>query len=448
MKTIIIIISKIIIIISIIINKIIISDNLFNNLFLLFNYTKNDLKSSFHSTEISLYKQNKKKFINLNNYKNNTKIKIGIYCHSLSNGGVERNTAILLNYLSKIEQFELYIFNKIKTKNEYKLSEKVKRFIISYEKRILKRYLLKKEINIFIYQLYDEPIIKMLKSIKNLKIIFYIHSCFLYWIYKNNKIIFKKVYNEYKNSKYVISLIPFENDYIFKKWGINSIHIDNFLTYQYEKVIQSNLSSKKILMLGRADDKNKRFDLGIKAMKFIIKEILDSQMIIISDDNNIDNLKNLIKTLYIEKNIKFVGYTSTPEIYFKDASLHIFPSIAEAFPMVLSETKIYGIPNIVLGIDYVSTVKEGVIIIYDEKPETIAKFAIKILKDISFRKKLGKNARRSMKKFNNEILFNLFFRTRDISLISLLYLLKNENYAIPKKRNINFSSFFFLLTIE
>lgn len=158
-------------------------------------------------------------------------------------------------------------------------------------------------------------------------------------------------------------------------------------------------------MLGRADDKNKRFDLGIKAMKFIIKEILDSQMIIISDDNNIDNLKNLIKTLYIEKNIKFVGYTSTPEIYFKDASLHIFPSIAEAFPMVLSETKIYGIPNIVLGIDYVSTVKEGVIIIYDEKPETIAKFAIKILKDISFRKKLGKNARRSMKKFNNEILF-------------------------------------------
>ena len=245
----------------------------------------------------------------------------------------------------------------------------------------------------------------MLKSIKHLKIIFYIHSCFLYWIYKKNKFILKNVYNEFKNAKYVISLIQFENDYIFKKWGINSIHINNFLTYQYEKVIQSNLSSKKILMLGRADDKNKRFDLGIKAMKYIIKEISDSQMIIISDDSNIDNLKQLIKILSLEKNIKFVGYTSTPEIYFKDASLHIFPSIAEAFPMVLSETKIYGIPNIVLGIDYVSTAKEGVIIIYDEKPETIAKFAIKLLKDISYRKKIGKKARRSMKKYNNEILF-------------------------------------------
>ena len=71
-------------------------------------------------------------------------------------------------------------------------------------------------------------------------------------------------------------------------------------------------------------------------------------------------------------NIKFVGYTSTPEIYFKDASLHIFPTIAEAFPMVLSETKIYGIPNILVGIDYVSASKEGVVIVYDDNPKIIA----------------------------------------------------------------------------
>ena len=79
--------------------------------------------------------------------------------------------------------------------------------------------------------------------------------------------------------------------------------------------------------------------------------------------------------------------------------------ISEAFPMVLSETKIYGIPSILLGIDYVSTAKKGNIIIYDDNPEIIGKYAIEILINEKYRKDLGKKVRISMKKFNNEILF-------------------------------------------
>ena len=347
-----------------------------------------------------------KKYINTTNYnKSDYKIKIAIYSHSLSNGGIERNTALLLKYLSKFKIFELYLFNKKKTPNEYKIPINVKRIIINYEKKFLKRILFKNKIDIFIYQLYDVEMLEMLKKLKKIKIIIYIHSCFLYWVYMNDNYILNNIYNEYKSFKYVISLIPFENDYLFKKWGINSIYMDNFLTYEYEKVIPSYLSSNKILMLGRAEDKNKRFDLGIRAMKYIIKEIPKSQMIIISDDKEIDSLKKIIKLLSLEDNIKFVGYTSTPEIYFKDASIHIFPSIAEAFPMVLSETKIYGIPNILLGIDYVSTSKGGVIMIYDENPKTIANISIQILKNDTFRKKLGRDARKSMQKYNNEILY-------------------------------------------
>ena len=69
-------------------------------------------------------------------------------------------------------------------------------------------------------------------------------------------------------------MVPFENDYLLKKWGIDSILMTNFLTYDYNSVIPSTLSSKNILMIGRADDKIKRFDLGIKAMHYIIKEII------------------------------------------------------------------------------------------------------------------------------------------------------------------------------
>ena len=82
----------------------------------------------------------------------------------------------------------------------------------------------------------------------------------------------------YKNAEYSISLVPFENDYLFRKWGVNSILISNFIPYEYNKIIPSDLSCNLILMLGRGDDKTKRFDLGIKAMKHIISEVSQSEM--------------------------------------------------------------------------------------------------------------------------------------------------------------------------
>ena len=368
---------------------------------------------------------------------------------------------------------KIFLFTHKKNNSEYEISKDIKRIIIPYEPIILKKYLLKKKINIFIYQLYSIPMIKMLKSLKNVKIIFYMHSCFLYWVYIQYFNIFRFNYNEYANSDYIISIIPFENDFIFKKWGINSIYMNNFLTYNYDKIIPSDLSSSKILMIGRADDKDKRFELGVHSMKYIIKENSQSQMIIISKDNGLSNLKKIIESLNLGKNIKFTGYTNMPEIYFKNSSLHIFPSISEAFPMVLSETKLYGIPSILIGLDYVSTAKEGNIIIYDDRPEIIGKFAINILNNDEYRKKFGKSARRSMKKFNNEILFKKWVKLilainkgkecyqtfknnyKTLNPKESIYILNNQikllKKRLPKFQNININdilNFSFIIIIK
>ena len=62
----------------------------------------------------------------------------------------------------------------------------------------------------------------MLNKLNKTRTIIYNHSSFLYWIYSNQYHHFNTTYREYTNSKYIVSLIPLENDYIFKKWGINS----------------------------------------------------------------------------------------------------------------------------------------------------------------------------------------------------------------------------------
>ena len=88
----------------------------------------------------------------------------------------------------------------------------------------------------------------------------------------------------------------------------------------------------------------------------------------------------------------------------KTKKLNIFPSISEAFPMVLCETKIFGIPNILLGLNYVAISKGGTIIIYDDLVESLAKEVITMLKNKNYKQRLGLNAKKSMKKFNNNAL--------------------------------------------
>ena len=412
-----------------------------------YNITLNDI---YHSIQY---------FLNISFHNNlNKKIKIGIYCKSLKNGGIQRSTSLTLKYLNKIEIFKSYLFAfKSQEDDEYNIPGRIRRITIKNKSIInLIKEIRKNRIDILIYQFPLNNEINLLNKINNIKTIFVIHSSFFYWLYSNYT--YLSIYESYKNSKYIISSIPLENDYLFKKWGINSTFISNFIYNDYNTIIPSDLSSKIILMIGRGNKRLKRFDLGIISMEYISKEIKDSEMKIISNITDIDNLKYLVENLNITNYVKFVGYKKNPEVYFKKSSLHLFPSISESFGYVLSETKIYSIPNILMGLDYVSIAKEGTIIIYDDTPESLAKEGIKILKYDNYRKKLGKQARKSMKKISNDLPFRKWIelilsvyngyeyydllRKKEIEMnkLSALNILNNQ-IKLLKMRNSNFSNF-------
>ena len=96
-----------------------------------------------------------------------------------------------------------------------------------------------------------------LNALKNTKVIFYHHSSTFDLLYENYTL-FKSIYKAFSFSKYVVSIVPFENDYLFKKWGIRSIFMNNFVTYEFILVIPSDLSSNIIIMLGREKKKKKK----------------------------------------------------------------------------------------------------------------------------------------------------------------------------------------------
>ena len=195
------------------------------------------------------------------------------------------------------------------------------------------------------------------------------------------------IYNEYRNSKYIISLTPIESNYLFKKWGINSILFDNFLTYEYDSITPSNLSENKILLIGRGRSKYKRFDLGIQAIEYIKNEISDVKLMIISKDKGLDFLKNFIDNLNLGLYIEIANYSSDPSNFYKSASLNFLTSLSESYSLVLGEAKIFGVPTIIMGLDYLSLSKNGTIIIYDDLPESLAKISLRILLKRIYKKK-------------------------------------------------------------
>ena len=407
----------------------------------------NKSDESYFIRPIILNETNTKKFNdnlennNQNIIENNTKeIKIGIYISSYQEEEIEKSTLLFLKYLSK--EFNLYLFSSFYKDYENNIPENISKIIINKNNSLesLKSELIQNKIDIFIYQDLNEEEINFLNNLKNIKIIFFLYTSGFYRIYFHENKNYKNLFTKFQNSKYIISLTSLDNDYLFKKLDFNIILMNNFILYDYDDISPSDLSSNKILMISKLKNKYNKIDLGIKAMKYIVKEIPNIEMIIILNLNNntkdfnlIKELKILNKELNLENNIKIIENFSNYQTYLKNSSLHIITSVDESFPFVLSETKLYGIPNVVSGLDYIPNSKEGVIFTNDDQPETIAKEAIKILKDGQYKKKLGKEARESMKNFKNELTSKKWIKV----LSSIYNEDENYNYFINKFQNIS-----------
>jgi len=388
----------------------------------------------YNNNCVNLYQRLNLTFYNIIN--NKKKLNIAVYTLRLKDGGRARITALLINYLVKINIFNLFLFtNYIIEENEYEIPNSIKRYTI--ENNLIK-LINKNKIDILIYELDDVEEIIKLNNLKYLDIIFYQHSSIFDWIY-DNFTKFKSIYKAFSKSKYIVSIVPFDSDYLFNKWGINSILMSNFMTFDFSSIFASDLSSKTILLIGRGDAKKKRFYIGIEAMEYIIKEIPNCELNIISSLERIDKIENLVNNLDLNNNINFKGYLSSLEIFFRNASLNFIPSISEAFPLVLSETKIYGIPSILLGLDYICNSKGGIIIIYDDQPETLARESIKIILNKEFRKKLGKESRNNMKQYNNELLLIKWVKLiLSVNKGEFYYIkLRDENKKISKNNGFN-----------
>jgi glycosyltransferase involved in cell wall biosynthesis len=117
-----------------------------------------------------------------------------------------------------------------------------------------------------------------------------------------------------------------------------------------------------------------------------------------------NKLKELVKELNIEENVNFLGYISGIKkySYYKSADVCVFPSIYEAFGIVLLEAMACGKPVVasnVGGIPFVVEEGKTGLLFESGNVEDLADKIVTILKDEELREKMGEAGRERAKEF-------------------------------------------------
>ncbi len=176
--------------------------------------------------------------------------------------------------------------------------------------------------------------------------------------------------DRYKNTKSYLSIL-IENWIISKcdkfiaiSKTVKNFYLKNFeLSRNYIKVVyygiskihDSKINKKRIIFFPKNKNKiifgtvsrlvrQKRIDVTLRALSILKKENVKFLYYIIGEGPLLFYLKNLTKSLEIDENVKFIGYSDNINRFFKHIDVFCFSSDHEGLGLVLLESMISGVP--------------------------------------------------------------------------------------------------------
>ena len=254
--------------------------------------------------------------------------------------------------------------------------------------------------NIDIYIL-NNDVSTYLETYKSLgkKIIGIFHGVFFSCIFTNHTWVYQQWYR-FQFYDAFIQIIP-DDYYVYKKSNFdNEVFIPNLYTFEHTETPTSSLSTKNVLIVGRIEDIIKGAEYGIKAFAESLKQVPDATLNIVSTSYP-QNIVNLIDQLNIKPNVNFLGFSQNISQIYLNSSILIVSSLSESFPMVMNEAKAHGLPIVAFNVDYSPCFQKGVIVVDMFDYKSMGNEIAKLLKDFTYRKKKGMEAKYSLDMFKN-----------------------------------------------
>jgi len=332
------------------------------------------------------------------------KLKIAFVYSSLYANGIARFISVTANNFIKTGKYDIYVVTNYKYANDYWLDSRIKH-IVAKNRTLIKNATKDLNIDFFILQnVGGKGVVSFYKQFSK-KVIGMFHGLYMSSMFHGSVAPYKTWNNFDYFDAYVF--IGYDDYFFYKHLGFkNEIFIPNLYTFDPAEVPSSNLTGHNIVMLGRAADKVKGYYYAIKTMPFIVKEVPDAKLIILSSNSKLNFLKDYAKNISVYNNIIFNQYTANISEVFLNSSVLMYTSLSEAFPLAMVEGKAYGLPVAAFDVAYSPPYQKGVIGVDMLDCEALANETVKLLKDYNYRKKMGEESKKSLDQFsNNETIF-------------------------------------------
>ena len=192
-------------------------------------------------------------------------------------------------------------------------------------------------------------------------------------------------------------------NYIRKISGKNQVtYVKNFVEQKNTKL---KIKKKKILISVGRLEKQKNFENLIKGFSRLNSELDGYSLYILGEGSQRKKLENLVNELNLHKKIFLPGFTN-PHPYYNSSELYISVSHYEGVSNATIEAMHYGLPIITTisqsGIDYLLQNNFNSLIIKNTT-EAISHSMKTLLINRKLSRKLGINARKVIKKQNDEL---------------------------------------------
>lgn len=364
--------------------------------------------------------------------------KVAILSLHLGYGGIEKSVAALANILCEKYEVEIACTYQLYKEPGFKIDDRVK---ITY---LVKNYVPNKKE--FKESLKKKRLISASKEgLKSVKILYLRRKTMIDYIKHSDadyiistRDIFDRWLGDYANSdtikigwehnhhhnnkKYAINIIrsSWNLDYLvlvskdltkfykneMRKSKCTCVYIPNVLDSIPKKL--APLKEMRLISVGRLSKEKAPEDL-VKIFNSLSKKHPDWHLDIIGDGEEREKIELYIKNHKLEEKITLHGFQNKDYIdkYLHKSSLYIMTSLTESFGIVLLEAMSHGIPCVAFssaeGAREIITSGKNGYLIKNRNYSAMIKKIEDIMKKDDVRKQLGKEARKSIKKYTKEV---------------------------------------------
>ena len=359
--------------------------------------------------------------------KNIIKNKILIFVPNCNQGGTER-VAIRLEKMFQSLNIESIIVTLCENKYPYPLEgithiflgfdneNKVMRFNKRYKKlrTIIKEYKITHIISMGEYpNILNALMGEDVKKIARITNSFSSLSIKNWLVYFLTKLFYKKLDLIVTPAKYLeIEL----QEYFGIDTKIRTIY--NFIDIKSINNYREKRDKKRVIHIGQLV-KQKAQHYLIESFARVKEEIEDVELVIIGKGEREKELKELVKSLNLERDVRFLGWQDNPFYWLQNSDVFVLTSLWEGMPNVLIEAMACKCPVISFDCpsgpnEIIDKPGENGILVEVGDVDKLTKEIVKVLRDDKYREYLSENAYKRAKDFDIEKIKNEYLKVLNV----------------------------------